>query len=454
MDLASISRIHGVPREFVNRLKALYDKEKGIGFDVNKELSKKTRTLLKNFNLLSPDISEHLSLISVQYPYLILEECWKGYFTDYDLEEIIGLSYAKNILRKNGFSESEVNIIRPAIKKYWLILKRRGRQFTALEEIPTLAQWMILILAALKTRGKADRAIDKITEDLKKVSKNNMHLGNNIPLSLLISKRKSSERARQIKKMMGELNKIGFVRRLTKDVKDGNISTMLDMTLLAKYICSIKTGGAISLRLALEEHIERALAKESRLIVDLDLETLLSVDKEGSVNFKDIYFSDAINLLRTITKDRLSIRLIDFSAGKYSNKIEKALELRQFNGTASLISAEDVGFELRDEAIKIAYEGNVNKFNVRPDVITKGNDMYFEGRNVEVISAFDAVLSSLVVFCGRDFGFLHFLREFLDTMPDRYKVYENDKDLINITLPKIPDELILKEYLIKLTSNE
>ncbi|MBM3252840.1 MAG: hypothetical protein FJZ16_01125 [Candidatus Omnitrophica bacterium] len=456
MDLTALRNIYGIPQEFVNRLKALYDERQGIGFNLEKELSSDTKKLLRDHRLINPDISEHLSIISVQYPYLILEECWKGYFTDYDLEEVIGLSYAKKILVENGFDSDRIDTIKPIIQKYWLILTYQGKSLIVLEKIPTLSQWIILILASLYQKYPKDRAIEEIVNNLNKFSLNNVHLKSNIPLSILISKKGpgiaelNSSRARLLKEMMGDLDNIGFIRRLTKEAKDLDAPTLLSMTVLSKYICTVKTGGLISLRLALEEHIERALVEKGSLIIDLDLNTLLFFDKQGNPHLKDIYFIDAVNLLRSITRDNLSIRIINFSNKGGKDKIEKILGLEQFQGRLKLVDAEDRDFGFQKEALKIAYDRNVERFVTGADIIIKDKKVYFEGKEFEIIPSFDVFLSSLLILCGKDRNFLKFLKEFLDTLPKEYKVFDSSDSLVEIILPAVSEELITREFLKKL----
>jgi hypothetical protein len=456
MDLASLGRIYGVPREFINRLKALYDERQGIGFNMEREFSGQTIKLLKDLGLISPDISEHLSIISMQYPYLILEECWKGYFSDYDLDEIIGLTYAKKILSYNGFDRDKLNMVKPTVIKYWLTLTYRGEPLTVLEKIPTLSQWVILILASLYQKYPKDKAIEEIINSLDKISTVNILLKNSVPLSVLISKKGTDTRelngirARLIQEIMGDLNNIGFIRRLTKDAKDLNTSEVLSMTLFSKYICTVKTGGLISLRLALEEHIDRALADKGSLMVDLDLNTLLAFDKKGNVYLKDVYFTEAVNLLRSITKDKLEIRLINFSDNSNKNKAEKALDIEQFKGKVNIVNAADRDFALQKEAVKIAYDKDSEQFGGSGGINIRGKKVYFEGEEFEVISSFDVLLSSLIILCGGDKNFLKFQKEFLDTLPKGYKTYDNDNNLVELVLPAIPDELITKEYLRKL----
>ncbi len=283
-----------------------------------------------------------------------------------------------------------------------------------------------------------------------------------VPLSVLISKKTvdtkelNGIRARLIREIMGDLNNIGFIRRLTRDAKDLNTSEALSMTLFSKYICTVKTGGLISLRLALEEHIDRALVDKGSLMVDLDLNTLLALDKKGNIRLKDIYFAEAVNLLRSITKDKLEIRIINFSddsnAASCKDKARKALDIEQFKGKVHIVDAADKNFALQKEAIKIAYDKYLEQFESVRGITIKGKKVYFEGEELEVISSFDALLSSLIIFCGSDKNFLKFQKEFLDTLPKEYKTYDNDNNLVELVLPAIPDELITKEYLMKLKS--
>ncbi len=456
MDLESISSIYGVPQEFVNRLKALYDEKQGIGFNFEKELKPDTKKLLRDLRLIKLDISEHLSIISMQYPYLILEECWKGYFSDYDLEEVIGLSYAKKILAENGFDKDKIDMLRPIVKKYWLILTYQGQSLIVLEKIPTLNQWVILILASLYQKSPKDKTIEEITDNLKELSLHSFHLKNDVPLSFLISKKGTDRtdlnnlRARLIKEIMGELNNIGFMRRITRDAKTMDIPLLLSNTVLSKYICTLKGGEYLALRFALEEHIDKAIAERGTLSIDLDLDTLLYLDTKGNLHLKDIYFAEALTLLRTIAKDNLHIRLINFSGNFYRDRIEKALGLEQLPERVELTDGRNTDFKFEKEAIKILHDKNLTNLNgAEADIVIKGKKVYFENEEFEIIPAFDVFLSSLVVLCGKDKNFLKFLKEFLDTLPEKYKVFDKDNNLAGITLPEISGELITKEYLKK-----
>ncbi|MFH0838817.1 MAG: hypothetical protein V1893_01345 [Candidatus Omnitrophota bacterium] len=452
MNLTSLMHTYGVPLEFINRLKALYDERQGIGFNLYKELSVKTRDLLHRLKLIDGDISEYLSIISMQYPYLILEECWKGYFTDYDLEEIIGLSYAKKLLAQNGFDTYSVDMIKPIIIKYSLVLTYQGAPIAVLEKIPTLSQWLILLLSHAYQGDSQDKAIDEIIYGLQKISLSNIHLIHNIPISILIAatKEEYAERTKLIREIMGELNTIGIVERLTKGAKDSANPNMLSRTLLAKYICTVTQEGLISLRLALEEHIEKALIEKGNLAIELDVATLLGLDRQGKPILKDVYFMDAVNLLRTITKNNITIRLINCSDSLDNDTLRSVLKLDRFEGIFEIVHTDKENFTFSKESIKIAHEKNIDEFIDGYDVAVKGKMIYFEGEEFEIISAFDVFLSGIVMLCSKDKNFLKFLDEFLDTLPNGYKVFDEEHNLLKITLPSMPEELITKEYLKKL----